>query len=25
MAHIDPSAGRPATTTIYEQVQRIGE
>ena len=25
MAHTDPSAGRPATTTIYEQVRRSGE
>jgi uncharacterized membrane protein (DUF485 family) len=25
VAHIDPSAGRPATTTIYEQVQRTAE
>ena len=25
MAHIDPSAGRPATTTSYERVQRTAE
>lgn len=25
MAHIDPSAGRPTTTTIYEQVQPTAE
>jgi uncharacterized membrane protein (DUF485 family) len=25
VAHIEPSAGRPTTTTVYEQVQRSGE
>jgi uncharacterized membrane protein (DUF485 family) len=25
VSHIDPSADRPATTTVYEQVQRTGE
>ena len=25
MSHIDPPAGRPATTTVYEQVQRTGQ
>jgi uncharacterized membrane protein (DUF485 family) len=25
VAHIDPSAGRPTTTSIYEQVQRTAE
>ncbi|GAA1224068.1 DUF485 domain-containing protein [Pseudonocardia alaniniphila] len=25
MSHIDPSAGRPATTTVYEQVERTDE
>jgi uncharacterized membrane protein (DUF485 family) len=25
VSHIDPPAGRPETTTVYEQVQRTGE